>query len=115
MLAVAMFSPCLGCTPARTLLPRRLMTRPAAHDSRSCRWSCPCCFCIFQVDPAGVIAQQDLFSVYVHTLPGCTYPNSEFVMGQGEICFECRPVARLHSCGDSRTAVRSALTASVVM
>ncbi len=52
-----------------------------------------------------MIAQQDLFSVYVHTLPGFTYPTSEFVMGQGEGWFECRAVARLHSCEDSRTAV----------
>lgn len=30
-----------------------------------------------QVDPSGAIATQDLFSVYVHTLPGFYYPNSE--------------------------------------
>ncbi|KAI3434431.1 hypothetical protein D9Q98_002508 [Chlorella vulgaris] len=33
------------------------------------------------VDPAGVIAQQDLFSVYVHTLPGFTYPNTSIFSG----------------------------------
>jgi hypothetical protein len=30
-----------------------------------------------QVDPAGPIAAQDLFSVYVHTLPGYAYRNGE--------------------------------------
>lgn len=35
----------------------------------------PCCLPLLQVDPEGVIARQDLFSVYVHTMPGFYYGN----------------------------------------
>lgn len=39
----------------------------------------PRCACsAAQVDPEGVIARQDLFSVYVHTMPGFYYGNSKF-------------------------------------
>jgi len=59
--------------------------------------------CFVQLDPEGVIAQQDLFSVYVHTMPGFYFKNSESLCNanrkwlQPSPSFSVSPIVELSS------------------